>query len=61
MADQLVNNVRLRRVLGRSVVSNVLGGVEHAECQSVKEFALGEQTSYRLEPPAGLSLQVLGN
>lgn len=55
MAQQLVADVRLRRVHGPRRVTDVLGGVEHSEGQSSQEITRGEQPwmewGVRKKPP----------
>jgi len=43
------------------VVANILGGVENVESQAIQELSLGEEATHRLQPPACLCLQILGN
>lgn len=57
VTHQLVNDVRLRRVQRLCVVPNVLCRVEHFKGQSVKELALGQQSSDRLQSPASPRLE----
>ena len=40
---------RLRGVHGGAVVPDVLGGVEHTECQTSQEVSGGQETSYRAQ------------
>jgi len=54
VAHELVDDVRLRRVVRHRVMPNELGRVEHLECQCVQELSLGEQSEYRFESPAVL-------
>ena len=61
MAKQFVDDVGLGRVHGVGVVANVLSRVESFKSKSVQEFTLGEQSTNRLQSPAGFVLQELGD
>jgi hypothetical protein len=61
MAEQLVDDVRLRSVQRRAVVSNVLRRMENLEGEAVEELSLGEEASDGLEAPACLRLEELGD
>ena len=58
VAQQLVADVRLGCVHRGAVVSDVLGGVEHPECQPGQEVSGGEQSGHRSQLEPGNAWQV---
>lgn len=54
-----MDNIRFGSVQRIRVMSNILGRMECLECQSIEEFALSKKTTYRLQSPASLALQIL--
>ena len=58
VAEEFVTDVWLRGVHRGAVVSDVLGGVEHAECQTGQEVPGREEAGYRSELEPGDAWQV---
>ena len=61
MPEQFVNNVRLRRVEGRRVVSYVLRAKEDAVGKRLQEDARGDESGDGLQPEAAYLADARGD
>ena len=59
VTHELVDDIRLRSVKRVLVMSDILGGVEDLEGETVQELTLGEKTSDWLQSPASFGLKEL--
>jgi hypothetical protein len=59
VAQKLVCDIRLRRIIRKGDVSNVLGGAENPKSKAVQELPLAENSRNRFDSEACSFLEIL--